>query len=232
MTGWLEKLNLRPQERRLVVLVGVVVFVVLNIWFVWPHFRDWKIIQLDHEKSKRELVVYQKEIARTPVLETKLKELESAGSNVIPQEQELDLVRTVQGQTLLNNITVQQSDPRPKTSNTQTNQFFEEQTLNMRIEAGNEELVNFLVSLASTNSLIRVQDLSLQPAPNGYRLNGNLTLVASYQKKPQVKPATPAAPTNIVATPRAPAGNANKSAATNKATAAQAASASKLPPKK
>lgn len=199
MNSFWDKLNLRPQERRLVVAVGVVVFVVLNIWFVWPHFKDWKIIQIDHEKAKKELLAYEKEIARIPSFEAKLRELELAGPSVVPEEQELDLVRTVQGQTVLNNISVQQSDPRPKTSNTRTNQFFEEQTLNMRIEAGNEELVNFLVSLASTNSLIRVQEMSLQPSPNGYKLSGNLTLVASYQKKPPPKLAASTTPTNAVA---------------------------------
>ena len=39
MNSYLDKLNLRPQERRLLVLVGLIVFVVLNFWFVRPHFR-------------------------------------------------------------------------------------------------------------------------------------------------------------------------------------------------
>ncbi len=194
MSSFWDKLNLRPQERRLVVLVAAFVFVVLNVWFIWPHFKDWKMIQIDYDKGSRELLAYQKEIARVPSYEVRLKELESEGPHVIPEEQDLDLVRTVQTLTLANNVTVQQSDPRPKTSNTETNQFFEEKTQNMRVEAGNDELVNFLVSLASTNSLIRVQEMSLQPAPNGYRLSGNLTLVASYQKRPPPKPAVVATP--------------------------------------
>jgi len=37
----LDKLNLRPFEKRLVVGVGVVLFNVLNAVFVWPHFKDW-----------------------------------------------------------------------------------------------------------------------------------------------------------------------------------------------
>ena len=36
-----DKLNLRPQERRLVVIVGLIIFVLLNMWFVWPYFDDW-----------------------------------------------------------------------------------------------------------------------------------------------------------------------------------------------
>ena len=33
--------QLRPMERRLAVGVLVVVFLVLNCVFVWPHFSDW-----------------------------------------------------------------------------------------------------------------------------------------------------------------------------------------------
>ncbi len=33
--------QLRPLERRLVVGVAVVLFIVLNWVFIWPHFSDW-----------------------------------------------------------------------------------------------------------------------------------------------------------------------------------------------
>ena len=40
MTNPLDRLNLRPFEKRLVVVVAAVLFVVLNAWFVFPHFSD------------------------------------------------------------------------------------------------------------------------------------------------------------------------------------------------
>jgi len=54
-------------------------------------------------------------------------------------------------------------------------------------------LVNFLVSLTSTNSMIRVKDLSVKPDPASTRLDGHMTLVASYQRSPAVR--TPPAAT-------------------------------------
>ena len=33
--------QLRPMERRLVIGVAVVGFLVINGWQVWPHFSDW-----------------------------------------------------------------------------------------------------------------------------------------------------------------------------------------------
>ena len=40
MKSAFDRLNLRPFERRLVVAVGTVVFVVLNLVFVWPYFDE------------------------------------------------------------------------------------------------------------------------------------------------------------------------------------------------
>ena len=41
MSGFIDSLNLRPQEKRLLGVIGVVVFLALNWIFVWPHFRDY-----------------------------------------------------------------------------------------------------------------------------------------------------------------------------------------------
>jgi hypothetical protein len=42
MNNFLNQLNLTPQERRIVVgIIFLVVIVVLNLLFVWPHFGEW-----------------------------------------------------------------------------------------------------------------------------------------------------------------------------------------------
>lgn len=217
MSLFLDKLNLRPQERRLVVLIAIVLFVALNIWLVWPHFNDWQAVQTQREKTNQTLKNYQKEIVRIANYDSKLRELESAGSSVVAEGQELDLLLTVQNQARLTGLRITSNDPRPKPSTAKTNQFFEEQTLHIHANTGNDELVNFLVSLASTNSLIRVQDLSLQPATGQTRLESDLTLVASYQKK-RLPPPVPVALTKGVANAAA---NAKPSASkTNRTVAA------------
>jgi hypothetical protein len=53
--------------------------------------------------------------------------------------------------------------------------------------------VDFLYKLGSGASMIRVRDLELQPDAPHQHLNGNIRLVASYQKNPaagNLKPAT------------------------------------------
>jgi Tfp pilus assembly protein PilO len=212
MTSLLGKLNLRPQERRLVVLVLIVVFVVLNVWLVWPHFGDWTLFTLRRDRAQHTLDLYAREVARIKAYQVKLRELESAGSSVVPDEQGLDLVRKVNNLAQSSKLFVIGADSRPRvTQNTKTNSFFEEQYLTLHANSDTEELINFLVSLTSTNSLIRVKDLQLKIADaSGTKLDENMTLVASYQRSTPSKaaPSTPAPVSNSPAakalTPRAP----------------------------
>jgi Tfp pilus assembly protein PilO len=205
MMASLDKLNLRPQEKRLIVGVAVVIFVVLNIWFVWPHFSDWKTVRAGTERARKTVQTYKAEIARGPEYQKRLKDLEQEGASVVTEEMTLNLERTVEKLSVASGVTVTRRDPRLRAANSQTNQFFEEQTLNLKFITGNDELVKFLLSLASTNSLIRVQDLSLKPAAGGTRLDGDVTLVASYQKKIPTVPS-----------PAASAAGAGRSVATNR----------------
>jgi type II secretory pathway component PulM len=196
MSAAATKMNLRPQERRLIALVGLVLFVVLNVVFVWPHFGDWSRLTYRRERAERTLASYNAEIAKTNGYNVKLRELESAGSSVVPDEQDLDLVRRVDVQARQNGLYVLQLDPRPKQSQSQTNRFFEEEYVTLHATSDNEQLVNFLVSLTSTNSLIRVKDLTLKPADAGAtKLDANMTLVASYQRKTPVRVHPPSTPT-------------------------------------
>jgi len=192
----MDKLNLTPQERRLVAGVGLIVFVFLNIWLVWPHFGDWRKIQNDRDKAERTVARYQKEVGRLKGYQAKVNELEEMGQSVVPEEQDVNLATVVQVQSQVHKLELTgNSDAR--SSITQTNQFFDEQARRITYRAGTEELVNFLTSLTSNNSLIRVRDMSIYPDPPNAptRLRGDITLVASYQRKAPAKPAAVASTT-------------------------------------
>ena len=215
MSGPLERLNLRPQERRLVVAVAVVFFVVLNLWFVRPHLHDWSQANTSLDKAQTTLATFERETQPAKIVEyqTRLKELEGQGSAVAPSEQSLDLIRSIQNQAAQNGVTINANTEVQTTGTTRTNEFFEEKARLINVVTGEKELVDFLVSLASTNSMIRVRSMNLRPDSSQMRLQGSITLVASYQRsRPQkadvastakrsVTPAKPGAATPALAPP-------------------------------
>jgi len=184
MSGPLERLNLRPQERRLIVGVAVVFFVVLNLWFVRPHFHDWGKANTSLEKARTTLATFEREThpAKISEYQTRLKVLEGQGSAVAPSEQSLDLIRSIQTQAAQSGVTINANTEVQTTGTTRTNEFFEEKARLINVITGEKELVDFLVSLASTNSMIRVRSMNLRPDSSQMRLQGSITLVASYQR--------------------------------------------------
>lgn len=78
-----DRLKLTPAERRLVMIILAVVFVVLNYWLVWPRFSDFQTLSDDIEAIERKRKVYQTEIDRRPTYEVMLRKLQAAGS-VLP----------------------------------------------------------------------------------------------------------------------------------------------------
>jgi hypothetical protein len=201
MKSFFDKLNLRPQERRLVVIVGIVIFVVLNFLFVVPMFGEYAKTMKDMKITRDKLRTYDNEIRRKPHYEVQLKELESSGSFIAQEEQASQLMRDVNTQAALSQVTVMRYDPTQRGSAGKTNAFFEEQTLGITVNTGEKELIDFLYNLGSGNSLIRVRTMTLNPEPSHFKLQGNLTLVESFQRKPPPRAASAPAPAPAKAAP-------------------------------
>jgi Tfp pilus assembly protein PilO len=182
MKTFFDRLNLRPQERRLVVVVGLVVFVLLNFWFVWPYFDDWSQVGASMQKNRDTLARYQAEIARRPAYEKKRVELESTGSQMLSNE--LELQRLVQSQAAAAGLNITSTDPRQRMTGSRTNQFFQEQALSIQFNSGGKELVDFLVGIASGNSMVRVREMNVKPDPSQTRLVGNVVFIGNYQARP------------------------------------------------
>ncbi len=175
-----------------------VIFVVLNVLMVWPHFGDWSLVRADLEKARNDLFKYEKKIAQAKGpngYEAQLKRLEGEGEAVVAEQQDIQLFRTVQSKVTENKVSVSDYGKITQTSGSQsTNEFFEEQSISIGVNTGEKELVDFLLDVGAGSSMIRVRDLDLKPADqNRYRLQGRVTLSANYQKKPAVKPAAPVA---------------------------------------
>lgn len=177
--------QLRPMERRLVVGVIVIFVVVLNAVYIWPRFSDWSNLQGRMAKARSELARNQAGTAQIPELQAKVKTFAAEGEYVAPEDQAINLMRTIQAQAAACGFSVNYSPGRMRTND----QFFVEQVQNILVVAQEEQLVDFLYKLGSGASMIRVRDLTLSPDPPRQRLSADIKLVASYQKTPASAPA-------------------------------------------
>lgn len=184
--------HLRPLERRLAVGVVVVLILVLNFVFIWPHFSDWSKLKTRLKNAHDTWASYQATIAQATNYQAQVKSLEGQGEFVAPEDQAINFMRTIQAQAEASGV----GRANYSRSIMHTNDaFFIEQVQNINVVATDQQLVDFLYKLGSGASMIRVRDLELQPDTPRLHLNANIRLVASYQKNPAA-PARAAAPTN------------------------------------
>jgi Tfp pilus assembly protein PilO len=171
--------QLRPMERRLVIGVAVVVFLIINWWQVWPHFSDWGDLSRRMNDAHAKLGLYQTAVTQIPKLRAEVNAFEDSGDVVAPEDQGIDLMRTIHEQASACGFGIENYSRQT----TRTNDlFYIKQFQNITVLATEEQLVDFLYKLGSGASMIRVYDLELQPDSPHYHLTANIRLVASYQK--------------------------------------------------
>ncbi len=187
MTNPLDKLNLRPFEKRLVIGVLVLLFLVVNAVFVWPRFKDWNETQERLAGARGLVEKYAKGIAEKKNYEGKVKEFENQGATVAADDQANQFLRTVQNQAAVSHVSILSISRQA----THTNEFFIEQLQSFTVQADDNQLVDFLYSLGASDSIIRARGLSLRPNQPRQQLSGSLDLVASYQKKSPAKAGAP-----------------------------------------
>jgi Tfp pilus assembly protein PilO len=206
--------HLRPMERRLVIGVGVILFLVVNAWLVWPHFSDWGDLSQRQNTARTKLSLYEEAVSRIPKLQAQVGTFESAGDVVALEDQSIDMMRNIQSQASGCGVGIQNYSRLTTRTN---DAFFVEQVQNISVVATEEQLVNFLYRLGSGASMIRVRDLELQPDMEHYHLTANIRLVASYQKKAVPAAARQTAPATSSALPM-PSGAVNIFAGTKRVT--------------
>jgi hypothetical protein len=183
--------NLRPFEKRVVVGVAALFFVVLNFLFVFPYFSELDKVADRNFQANRKLKLYENEIGQTNTYWKEVRRMESEGLEVPPEDQTRHFNNTIQAQAVRSGV---QLTSGGRTTFT-TNEFFIELSQTITAQSPEQPLVDFLYSLGSGNSLIRVRDLNLRPDPQRQQIVATITLVASYQKKTASRPAASSSPT-------------------------------------
>jgi hypothetical protein len=225
MSNALEQLQLTPQERRIVVAIGLVVIVVLNLLFVWPHFGEWSKTQKQLEQTYREIENYNRVIAldldptngyKKQLVKLEKRERQEGAAR--PVESEVALQTTIKRVADANEVRVDKF--LPIASSGKADDFFEEQAEQITILSQEPQLINFLYQIGNDPSMIRVSSLTLNPdnAVTRYKFTGTITLTANYARKPAVpapaKAPAPATKQPVAATKQPAAATKQPAAAT------------------
>ncbi len=195
MNDFFDKLNLKPEERRLAVLFMAVAFVFVNYMYVFPRFKELRETQQEIQVAENTFAKYRLKTNSIPELQLSLEELSRQAGPPIEDTpgQRRTFVTTVNrmaskyGINLRTQGQIREVLPPPG----QTNSFFTELEIPIIVTSTEEQMVNFLYSLGKEDSLIRVRSLTLSPSrEGGLLLDGNVNLVASYLKSQSRKKST------------------------------------------
>jgi hypothetical protein len=200
-------LNLRPQEKRIIAVIAVVFFVVLNLILVFPHFKDYSNIQGQLKKTESDIQADRRiiEFDNAPGgLKQHLSELQSGKGGSISSK-EIQLQQTITDRARARGVfiqTISGVSTTPVVPGSLSDKFFESQSIRIDVLAAEDNLVKFLWDVGNDPAMIRVRELQLHPTDNNrYKLNAIITLTADYQKTAPVQKPTPI----LVETPKTPA---------------------------
>lgn len=188
MNSLFDRYNLNAYERRLIggVLLGI--FFVVNLMLVGPKFSEWGEVRAQRESAQQKLRVYQVVLNKRGGLEEHLAKLESSGMKVLPEERASKLFELIQQKLRENKLPaagLQDNRPSSRAGNLRKpkEEFFEQNTYSLNINADYKQLIDFLVAIGGDEDLmIRVGRLHIELA--GHQLNCRITLIANYQPQP------------------------------------------------
>jgi Tfp pilus assembly protein PilO len=187
VNNYLGQLGLSAQERRIVVGIFLVVFIVLNYLFVWPSFGQWGSLDKERLKMLGSISDYNRVIQQDIATNGWRKQIElltqQEGASVMehPVDAQVQLQNTIRAQERKTGVYIESANP----GSVKTNEFFEEQSTSITLECQEPQLVGFLYHMGMDPAMIRVAMLNLKPADNNrYRLKATMTLQANYAKKP------------------------------------------------
>ena len=216
MISYLDKLNLRPAEKRLVVLAVLALFIVINLIFIVPQFGEWGRLEKDMREMRGRMGKYSVELNKQTYYKKEIERLRRVGQVVAVEDQKLELASKIDSLAAISGVFIQGKNitDRQSTSGGKTNLFFKEQTATVNANATEQQLVDFLYLLGSGDSLIRAKVMNLQRDQTGMRLKADLTLVASYPNREEKKTALPPAKGANTNAPTAPQASPFKPAPT------------------
>jgi len=181
MTGALDYLGVKPQERRSVIFLLIGFFVVGNV--VWL-FLGPELIEL--RKSRDDLLGKNKLLAgvgtRLKDVKTELKTLRGLDDtkDVTSLDHAQKLMKMVETKARRSGLNITRT--RGSQGSARGNKEFDEYKRTISFQSGMIELVDFLKNVSEEQSMIRVSDMKILPTPDRRYLKVDLTFIASFPK--------------------------------------------------
>jgi hypothetical protein len=182
--------RLSSAERWFIIIMIIVLFAVINFVFILPRFNDWGKLRLRMDDAQMKKQRFEDAINQMSSLSNQITRLEGESASVPAEDQAVNFLIAVQNQAAQSQVQIVTSTRQPE----RTNQFFIERAQALSTLSDDAQLVDFLYHLGAGSSQVRVRGLSISRDPSQTRLRANMTLVASFQKSPPTRAATPAAP--------------------------------------
>ncbi len=191
MTNLLDRLGLKPHEKRVVVVVSAVVFLVLNYLFVWPRLGDYRTLLARTEEAEDKRELFDLNADKLTNLTNRVQQLERGGAGSLKHDQGSQFLSAIQTEASKAMLNIMQTRNLPPLSgHYSTNDFVEDRVIMINFNAADSNLVDFLYAFSLPKSSLRVQSFDIGPeAPAQQRLSGSLTLVGSIDRPPATKSA-------------------------------------------
>jgi hypothetical protein len=181
MTGALDYLGVKPQERRSVIFLLIGFFVAGNV--VWL-FLGPELIEL--RKSRDDLLGKNGLLAGAETdlkdVKTELKTLRGLDDtkDVTSLDHAQKLMKMVETKARRSGLNITRT--RGSQGSARGNKEFDEYKRTISFQSGMIELVDFLKNVSEEQSMIRVSDMKILPTPDRKYLKVDLTFIASFPK--------------------------------------------------
>jgi len=180
----LDRIGVRAQERRSVILLLLGFLVVGNVvWlFMGPELISLQTSLKEFEEKNVEMANLPKQIKG---LEEDVKTLETETGGATDGRKAQKLMEEIESKARRSGLNFTRS--RGQAGSSRKNQDFEEAKRTVSFQSGLIDLTEFLKNVSEGKSMIRVSQLTVAPTTDRKQLKIDLTFVASYPKKSEVE---------------------------------------------
>ena len=177
----LNRIGVRPQERRAAILLLLGLLVVGNVvWlFIGPELLKLQASRKDFEEKNKAMATLPDLVEK---LDNDVKTLTAETGDVTDGRHAQQLMREIDSKARRMNLNFTRSRGQAGSSSRKKNQDFEEVQRAVTFQSDLIDLVGFLKKISEGKSMIRVSKMVIKPTPERKNLNVDLTFVASYPK--------------------------------------------------